>query len=84
MRLSLGLLGIVAVSACSSPPAMTEFNGHTVTIQQVGYDYFPDTAQAEADRVCGTVGKTAQAESMRPDERPGLVAPIMNYLYLCV
>ncbi|WP_226782729.1 hypothetical protein [Oceaniglobus trochenteri] len=83
IRLS-SLTALVSLSAgCEAPPAVAAFNGQTVTIQQMGYDFFSEEAQAEADRICAQDGKRAEAQSMTR-AASGLAAPVINYLYLCV
>ncbi|HBS99632.1 MAG TPA: hypothetical protein DEB47_07135 [Citreicella sp.] len=75
----------VLLSGCETPPAVVDFNGNSVTIQQTGYNAFSPEADAEASRLCATEGRKAERGSMRaaPDTK-GLVAPVINYLYICV
>ena len=66
----------------SSNPVVTDFNGASVKIQESGlFSSTPPSAEAiaEAGRVCGTAGKTAQfaSGSMATEYR-------VNYLFLCL
>lgn len=84
MPTKLVIAALLFLGACTSPPVVTGFNGNSVTIQQMGYETFTPEAKAEAERLCATEGKTAEPASLTPAPQKGLVAPISNYLFLCV
>lgn len=76
LALALGLL----TAGCVPPPAVTEFNGDSVTIQQaLGGPAPAAPAIGEASRICGAAGKRAEFASSRPV--PG---SITEYLFLCL
>lgn len=85
MRLSfLCVASAMALSACDvTEPIVSDFNGDSVTVVTAGFDsveYQRRTAQVEADRICGKVGKAAEYASTRTD--PNTYQN--SNLYLCL
>ena len=82
MKRAFWLLPVLTLSACVVPPIVTEFNGDSVTIQGADFTYddsLKTLYKAEADRICGKIGKRAEYASSRAV--PGYV---MQHLYLCL
>jgi len=75
-------LTVLAVAGCASDPLVSDFNGSSVKLQT---SEFMPLAQAkaqslaEANRICGKVGKHAEYASSR--EMPGYV---LEHLFLCL
>ena len=70
----------VALAGCVGTPAVSDFNGSSVKIQEPFGSQAPSAASvAEARRICGKVGKTSEPASARslPDYQ-------MEYLFLCI
>lgn len=81
----LALASILLLSACVEPaPAVSEFNGSSVTIQQSTIVTVPNHEQpeiiAEAKRICGKVGKRAEYASTRSAPN----AAYADHLFLCL
>lgn len=71
------------LAACDMPPAVTAFNGHSVTIvKEGGAREHPDVT-AEANRICQKVGKRAEWTSIKATQG-GLVGPVFEHFYLCL
>lgn len=80
MRFEMALVAVVAVAGCVSEPLVSDFNGSSVKLQTDMFTADPaDSTLAEASRICGKVGKTAEYASTR-------ALPDYNYehLYLCL
>lgn len=85
MRTSILLLAMPFVLAACVPaqPIVAEFNGSSVTLAGPDFNYVDDATEArflaEANRVCGKVGKKAEYAS-------GRVMPNyqVEHLYLCL
>lgn len=77
------IAGIVLVGCDSTQPIVEEFNGDSVKIVTSGFDsieYQRETAQKEADRICGKVGKKAEYASTYANSQT-----YQNHnLYLCL
>ena len=72
----------LALTACDATPVVSDFNGSSVKIQTSAFTAVKDArvaTQAEADRICGKVGKLAEYASSR--EVPDYV---YEHLYLCL
>lgn len=55
------LAGLLALAACDVPPIVSDYNGDSVTIVTSSFqtrEASLPAAQAEADRICQTGGKT--------------------------
>ncbi len=75
-------LAVFLLAGCEADPLVSDFNGHSVKIQTSAFstaDARPK-AQAEADRICGRVGKRAEYASSR--EVPGTY--VYEHLFLCL
>jgi hypothetical protein len=76
------LSGLLALAACDVPPVVTDFNGSSVAIQGADITYSPEFKaryDAEAQRICGRVGKTAEYASSQ-----AMPNYLYSHLYLCL
>jgi hypothetical protein len=82
MKRFLAIVPILALSACDVPPVVTDFNGSSVAIQGADITYSPEFKaryDAEAQRICGRVGKTAEYASSQ-----AMPNYLYSHLYLCL
>lgn len=82
MKRFLAIIAFLALSACDVPPVVTDFNGSSVAIQGADMTYSPEFKSrydAEAQRICGRVGKTAEYASSR-----AMPNYLYSHLYLCL
>lgn len=70
----------LALAGCVGTPAVSDFNGSSVKIQEAFGGQTPSAATvAEAKRICAKVGKNSEPASTRnlPDYQT-------EYLFLCI
>ena len=82
MKRLLAIVAILTLSACDVPPVVTDFNGSSVAIQGADITYSPEFKarhDAEAQRICGRVGKTAEYASSQ-----AMPNYLYSHLYLCL
>ncbi len=82
MRNTVFGLSLLVMAGCSTEPLVSDFNGSSVKLQTDAFTPLAEAkrmSQAEADRICGKVGKQAEYASSR--EVPGYV---YEHLYLCL
>ncbi len=83
MRGIVFVVSVLLVAGCAADPLVSDFNGASVKLQTSVLTP-PEEALAaslaEAERICGKVGKRAEYASSR--ELPGTYA--MEHLYLCL
>ncbi len=75
-------IAVLAVAGCTADPLVSDFNGSSVKLQTSAFVPLAQAkaqSQAEANRICGKVGKHAEYASSR--EMPGYV---LEHLYLCL
>lgn len=82
MKIQIILASALALSACDVRPVVSGFNGSSVSIQTSAFTPVKEakaSTQAEANRICGKVGKRAEYASTRalPDYNS-------EHLYLCL
>ncbi len=74
------LFAPVLLLGCVSEPIVSDFNGSSVKlVESFGGAKPTDATVAEASRICGKVGKTAEAASSR-----ALQDYTTEYLFLCL
>jgi len=82
MKLKLMMAGVFMLSACTTAPVVSEFNGSSVKLQTSAFGNVKEAraaTQAEANRICGKVGKRAEYASTR-----SLPDYTVEHLYLCL
>lgn len=82
MKLHIIFIGTLLLSACGAAPVVSDFNGSSVKIQTSAFTPMKEaraSTKAEANRICGKVGKHAEYASSR--ELPNYV---YEHLYLCL
>ena len=82
MKLQIILASILILSACDATPVVSDFNGSSVKIQTSALTSVKEaraSSQAEANRICGKVGKHAEYASTR-----AAADYVAEHLYLCL
>jgi len=82
MKLQIILSSILVLSACDTPPVVSDFNGSSVKIQTSAFTSVKEartSSQAEASRICGKVGKHAEYASTS-----AAADYVSEHLYLCL
>lgn len=82
MKIQIILSSILALSACATAPVVSDFNGSSVKIQTSAFTSVNEakaSSQAEANRICGKVGKHAEYASTS-----AAANYVSEHLYLCL